>query len=146
MLFDTPKVKALKLNKGFDLALSGWGEEKDTQAYQTDIATFDLGGVVFNRLKAGYIPIASSPYFLREDEAYIDGVIGHDMLKHFVWEFDKSNERIAISQNSYQADKEAIELTLESFFSKITVTGNLMFNASDSAEGDLLSIRVVVTT
>jgi len=138
MLFDTPKVKKLELPEGFQLALSGWGEEKDTRAYQTDIEELDMAGVQFSGLKAAYIPISTSPYFLREDEVSFDGVIGHDMLKHFVWRFDKSNNVINVSQKIYQPSERAEAFNLDIFFSKIKIEGELAFNNTDSAKGDFI--------
>lgn len=138
MLFDTKKVKGMGLPKGFNLALTGWGEEEDTKAFQTEIDTFDLGGVKFSGLKAAYIPVSSSPYFLREDEVYIDGVIGHDMMEHFVWEFDKANNRIAVSLERYHPSADAQSFKLDSFLGKKSIVGDLTFNENHRAEGEFI--------
>ena len=68
ILMDTPNVKKLNLPRGFDLALSGWGEDGNSQAYQTDITRIDLGGVYFDDMKAALIPVSQTHYYLREDE------------------------------------------------------------------------------
>lgn len=138
ILFDTPKVKAMKLPEGFALSLSGWGEEEDSKAYQTDVESFNMAGVQFNSLKAAYIPISTSPYFLREDEALIDGVIGHDMLKHFVWQFDKSKNSITVSTQPYQANQLTESFEIDTFLSKISIEGTLVFNEKDNATGDFI--------
>lgn len=138
ILFDTPKVKAMKLPKGFALSLSGWGEEEDSKAYQTDVESFNMTGVQFNDLKAAYIPISTSPYFLREDEALIDGVIGHDMLKHFVWQFDKSKNSITVSTQPYQANQLTESFEIDTFLSKISIEGTLVLNEKDNATGDFI--------
>lgn len=138
ILFDTPKVKELNLPEGFTLSLSGWGEEEGTKAYQTDVDSLDMAGVQFNGMKAAYIPISTSPYFLREDEAFVDGVIGHDMMKHFVWQFDKSKKQIIVSQSPYQAGKNTESFNLDTFLSKISIEGELSFNDTDSAAGEFI--------
>lgn len=138
ILFDTPKVKAMKLPEGFALSLSGWGEEENTKAYQTDVESFNMAGVQFNGLKAAYIPISTSPYFLREDEALIDGVIGHDMLKHFVWQFDKSKNSITVSTQPYQANQHTELFEIDTFLSKISIEGTLVFNEENKATGDFI--------
>lgn len=128
ILMDTPKVKQLNLNRGFDLALSGWGQEGQSQAYQTDIARIDIGGVYFDDMKAALIPVSETLYYLREDEAIYDGVIGHDMMRHFTWEFDANANSIVLSASPYQPEETAQKLAMSSFMNKISVDGVLTFN------------------
>ncbi len=128
ILMDTPKVKQLNLPQGFDLALSGWGEEGNSQAYQTDVARIDLGGVYFDDMKAAMIPVSQTHYYLREDEAIYDGVIGHDMMRHFTWEFDANHNTIYLSQQPYIPSPDATRLDMSSLFNKISVDGSLTFN------------------
>lgn len=128
ILMDTPKVQQLNLPRGFDLALTGWGEEGNSQAYQTDIERIDLGGVYFDNMKAAMIPVSQTHYYLREDEAIYDGVIGHDMMRHFTWEFDANANTIVLSQDAYQPSEKATRLDMSSFLNKISVDGELAFN------------------
>lgn len=138
ILMDTPKVRGLNLERGFDLSLGGWGDQEDSQAYQTDIGKVDMGGVHFNNMKAALIPVSKSHYYLRDDEATYDGVIGHDMMKHFTWEFDASKNAIHISQSKYLPEENAHYLEMDTFFSKITVKGDLAFDADHVADGDFI--------
>lgn len=138
ILMDTPKVKSLGLKRGFDLALGGWGEQEDSVAFQTDIDRIDLGGVYFDHMKAALIPVSKSHYYLRSDEAFYDGVIGHDMLKHFTWEFDANDNAIYLSQDTYQAEENAQHLPFETFLSKISVKGALAFNNEYTADGEFV--------
>lgn len=138
ILMDTPKVRGLNLERGFDLSLGGWGDQEDSQAYQTDIGKVDMGGVHFNNMKAALIPVSKSHYYLRDDEATYDGVIGHDMMKHFTWEFDASKNAIHISQSKYLPEENAHYLEMDTFFSKITVKGDLAFNADHVADGEFI--------
>jgi predicted aspartyl protease len=134
ILMDTPKVKQMNLNRGFDLALSGWGEEQHSQAYQTDISRIDMGGVYFEDMKAALIPVSQTSYYLREDEAIYDGVIGHDMMRHFTWEFDANANSIVLSAAPYQPEETAHKLEMSSFMSKISVDGMLTFNDDITVE------------
>lgn len=138
ILMDTPKVQSLGLSRGFDLALGGWGEQEDSTAFQTDLGRIDLGGVHFDAMKAAMIPVSKSHYYLRDDEATYDGVIGHDMMKHFTWEFDASKNAIYISQSKYQPEEKAQHLAMETFFSKITVKGDLEFNPEHVVDGEFI--------
>ena len=128
ILMDTPKIQSLDLNRGFDLALSGWGEGKKSQAFQTDLQRIDLGQVYFDDMKAAVIPVSQTEYYFRDDEAIYDGVIGHDMMKHFTWEFDATNNEIFISRARYQPEVNAQYFELENFFNKISIKGKLEFN------------------
>lgn len=128
ILMDTPKVKSLGLEKGFYLSLGGWGQQEDSKAFQTDIATIDLGGVQFDNMKAAMIPVSKSHYYLRDDEAVYDGVIGHDMMKHFTWEFDANSNEIYISRTPYQPEATAQAFEMDVFFNKISIEGRLAFN------------------
>lgn len=128
ILMDTPKVQQMNLPRGFDLALSGWGEEAQSQAYQTEIQRIDLGGVSFDGMKAAMLPVSQSKYYLREDEAFYDGVIGYDMMRHFAWEFDAKANTIYLSADAYQAEETAQKLAMSKFMSKVSVSGTLSFN------------------
>lgn len=138
ILMDTPKVKQMQLERGFDLALNGWGQEGASPAFQTDIGRIDLGGVYFDDMKAAMIPVSQTHYYLREDEAIYDGVIGHDMMRHFTWEIDANRNEIIISQQRYQPEADAQYLELSSFFSKISVQGDLAFNDSHTVNGEFI--------
>jgi len=127
-LMDTPAVQRLNLPRGFDLALSGWGQESNSQAYQTEIQRINLGGVAFDGMKAAMIPVSKTHYYLREDEAIYDGVIGHDMMRHFAWEFDANAKTIYLSAEPYQPEQDAQMLEMSRFMSKVSVTGTLSFN------------------
>ncbi len=136
VLNDTPKVKSLNLNHGFDFSVGGWGEQEDSRAFQTDVARISLGGVHFIDMKAAVIPISKSHYMLRDDEAIDDGIIGHDIMKHFTWEIDAANNEIYISQTKYEPEANAQYFELDEFFNKISIKGDLAFNSEHVVEGE----------
>lgn len=128
IFMDTPKVRALALKRGFDLSMGGWGEQERSEAFQTEISRIDLGGVYFDNFKAAFIPVSKTHYYLRADEAIYDGVIGHDMMRHFTWEIDAKNNEIYISKSKFIPPKSAQYLEMETFFSKIFVNAKLALN------------------
>ena len=138
ILFDTPKVKALALSQGYPLALGGWGDQQDSQAYQTPVKRFDLGKVHFENIDMAYIPIATSQYFLRPDEALYDGVIGHDILHHFSWTFDKTQQLISLSKQALKSTKATQSFELKTSFSKISIKGKVDFGHDHQVTRDLV--------
>lgn len=128
LLFDSHKVQQLNLPKGYLLPLGGWGDGQDSQAWQTEVAALQLGDVQFADVSLAYLPVAQSPYFLRPDELVYDGVLGHDILRHFSWTFNPQQQLITASLLPYQPTSEDIQLELRESFSKISVPVTLRFN------------------
>lgn len=121
ILTDTHKVKALQLEPGYDLSLSGWGEEQDSKAYQTSLKQLTLGQMSINDIDVAYMPVSTSPYYSRPDEAIYDGVIGHDLLSKLNWQFDRQQNRVVALNQSYQPVSGELSLPLDIFMSKISV-------------------------
>ena len=138
VLDDTPKTRKLKLKQGFDLSMGGWGEQERSKAFQTEVQRVDLGGVHFSNMKAAFLPVSKTHYYLREDEATKDGVIGHDIMRHFTWEIDAVNNEIFISQTKYQPEHGAQYLQLDEFFNKISVKGDLVISKNHIADGEFI--------
>lgn len=136
VLSDTPKIRNLNLKRGFDLTVGGWGDQERSEAYQTEIDGIDLGGVVFEDMKAAFIPVTKTHYYLREDEALYDGVIGHDIMRHFTWELDAKNNEIFISRKAYEPEASAQRFELSEFFSKISIKADIAFNQEHVTEGE----------
>ena len=125
ILQDTEKVKALNLQQGYELALSGWGDEEASPAYQTELQTLQMNQVHFEMVNIAYIPVSKTKYFLRADEAVYDGVVGHDLMKHFSWTFDKQANQITINSGSQAPPKDAVTLPIDIFFSKPYIDTNI---------------------
>lgn len=138
MLFDTPAVKNLSFEKGFALSVAGWGEDDATPAYQTKLSNLSLGKITFDDVNLAYIAVSQSQYYHHQDEAIFDGVIGHDLMKHFVWTFDKANNQITISgekKTVYQSD---IILPFNTSLSKISIPATVHFNLDKSTTRDIV--------
>ncbi|MDO6695426.1 aspartyl protease family protein [Aliiglaciecola sp. 3_MG-2023] len=138
MVFDTPKGKSLLTKKGFELKIAGWGEGQDTQAYQSELASLHIGEVEFENVKVAYIPISLSPYYLREDEAIFDGVLGHDILRHFAWTLDKQKALITASAEPQTVHKGDDAMPISVSFSKLSIDATVEFNQSTKLQREVL--------
>jgi hypothetical protein len=122
MLFDTKKGAPLASEKGFDMQIAGWGDGEDTYAYQSSLKSLQIGKVSFKNVKVAYIPISTSQYYMRPDEAIFDGVLGHDILRHFSWTFGKANNTISLSATPYLVKGGDTNLPMDvTFVNKISI-------------------------
>ncbi|WP_218312869.1 aspartyl protease family protein [Alteromonas antoniana] len=140
-LMDSPNVAKLNLDKGFDLIATGWGDEEDSTAYQVKVNQLGLSGVSFSDVSMAYLPVAKSPYFARPDEVVIDGVLGHDVLKHFVWRFDKKQNHIEISQSAYQPGISDTAVDFNVSMSKLSIPVEI-----DLGQGHIINRDVLIDT
>jgi predicted aspartyl protease len=138
ILQNTKKVKALKLPKGYELELNGWGDTKSSPSFKTDINLMNISGISLDNLSVAYLAITKSPYYLREDEAIYDGVIGHDILKHFSWHFDKKQNQVLVSNQAYRATTKDKSVSFDTFFSKISIPAKVTFNEHQTEDIDLI--------
>lgn len=141
IVMDTPKVLALNLERGYDLALGGWGGEGKSPAFQTSVQTLGLSDIGFKAVNLAYIPTTTTKYFLDPAEAVYDGVLGHDVLRHFSWLFDKKENRIVISRDPYVAPENATAIEFDTFFSKIDVKGKINFG-----NGTIIDHEIIIDT
>lgn len=138
MLMDTDRVTALNLPRGYELPISGWGDGNDSQAYQTTAGQFRVGPLIISDFKFAYLPLGQTEYFADPGEAIFDGVIGHDLLKHFIWTFDKKNNQIWLSSKSPISSSAAVRLPISTFMSKISVPATLDFGKNQRYEHDVI--------
>lgn len=130
MLFDTPKVIQLGLNQGYELKVGGYGGHQYSAAYQTEVNTFAIDGIVFNEVNFGYIPLSETPFFIRRDQAGFDGVIGNDILKELVWHFDRDSNLVSVHKKlpvSIDA-KSPVWVPFDTFFGKISFPAKITFS------------------
>jgi predicted aspartyl protease len=137
-LMDTPKIASLKLSQGFSFEVGGWGDEQNTQAYQTHLQTLSLSGVSFTEVSSAFVPVSKSLYFLRDDEAVFDGVLGHDILRHFNWKFDKSSNRISIRSESYPDSSKAVAVDIDVFMSKLYIDLEVVIDSDNKFEHEVI--------
>jgi predicted aspartyl protease len=139
MLFDTEAGAPLASEKGFDMHIGGWGDGEDTYAYQSSLKSLKIGDVSFKDVKVAYMPISTSQYYMRPDEAIFDGVIGHDILRHFSWTFDKQNNTISLSATPYQVKAGDTSLPMDvSFVNKLSIPTKVRFNDNSEMQRDVL--------
>ncbi|MCO7225358.1 aspartyl protease family protein [Pleionea sp. CnH1-48] len=131
ILFDTEKVSKLQLERGFSLEIGGWGEGESSPAYQTLLKSVSFGGVGFEDVKVAYIPISTTQYYLTPDEAIYDGVLGHDLLRHFNWMFDKEASKISIANASFSSNSNDVKIPFDVSFSKLKMPVTMHIGGRD---------------
>ncbi len=137
-LFDTPKVKSLKLPQGYELNLTGWGDEQASLGHQTTMTSLKFGEMQVNNFQGAYLQVSKTPYFIDAQELIYDGVIGHDLLRHFVWTFDKKANQVTVANQAHKATKNSQALPFDTFMSKISINGHIRFNAEHNIEHEFI--------
>lgn len=137
-LFDTPKVNALKLPQGYQLNLTGWGDEQDSLGYQTTMTSLEFGEMQVKNFQGAFLQVSKTPYFIDAQELIYDGVIGHDLLRHFVWTFDKKAKQVTVANQAHQAPENSQALPFDTFMSKISINGHIQFNAEDNIDHEFI--------
>lgn len=126
-LLDTPKVVALNLPEGYALNLGGWGDEKDSLGHQTSMKSLKFGELEVKNFQGAFLKMTQTRYFYSPDELIYDGIIGHDLLRHFVWTFDKKADQVSVANKPHQADGGIKGLPFDTFMSKISIDANIDF-------------------
>lgn len=138
VLFDTPKVRTLNLPRGYDLKLSGWGDQEDSKSYQTTMRSLRFADIEVQGFQGAFIKASHTQYFQREDELIFDGVIGHDLMRHFAWTFNKEAKQVTVSNSPVVAAKSAYSLPFDTFMSKLYVEGRIDFGQGHIAKNDVI--------
>ena len=131
MLFDTEKTARLKFERGFSMDVRGWGDGEHTPAYQTQLDTVSIGDVSYQDVKVAYIPISTSQYYLSPEEGIFDGVLGHDLLRHFNWMFDKKSDAITLSTSTYVKQANDVQIPIDRFLSKLSIPVTMHIDGRD---------------
>jgi predicted aspartyl protease len=137
-LFDTPKVTVLDLPEGYELNIGGWGDEKDSLGHQTSMKSLKFGALEVKNFQGAFLRVSKTPYFARPDELIYDGVIGHDLLRHFVWTFDKKANQVSVSNKPHHAADGIEGLSFDTFMTKISVEGNLDFGNGHKVDHEFI--------
>ena len=137
-VFDTSKVVALNLKKDYSIEMGGWGDEENSKLFKTEISSLSLGGVEFGSLSMAFLPASKTKYFMLPEEMTYDGVIGHDILRHFSWTFDRPKNQVTISKQVYVAKNNEKPIAFETSFSKILVDGEIDFGLGQISEQEFI--------
>jgi len=141
ILFDTPKINALNLPEGDELGLAGWGDENGSLAHQISMNSLKFGGLEVEKFQGAFLKVSKTHYFESPDELIYDGVIGHDLLRHFVWTFDKNAKQVTVANTPYAPQNNTQALPFDTFFSKISVEGKV-----DFGNGHQIDHEIVIDT
>ncbi|WOH36506.1 PDZ domain-containing protein [Thalassotalea fonticola] len=137
-LMDTPKVVALNLPEGYELNLGGWGDEDDSLGHQTNMMSLKFGEMAVEDFQGAFLRMSKTRYFNSSDELIYDGIIGHDLLRHFVWTFDKKTNQVSISNKPHSVTDGIKGLPFDTFMSKISIVGNIDFGNGHNVEHEFI--------
>lgn len=137
-LLDTPKVIALNLPQGYELNLAGWGDEQDSLGHQTSMKSLKFGGLEVNDFQGAFLRMSKTRYFESADELIYDGIIGHDLLRHFVWTFDKKANQVSVANKPHIPQGETTALPFDTFMTKISIEGNIDFGNGHQIEHEFI--------
>ena len=138
LLWDSAPVRQLQLQQGYPLEVGGFGQQQDSVAFQTELASVAVGPALFEKVQVAMIQMANTGYFLTPEEATYDGVIGHDLLRHFSWVFDRSSGQISLSPQPYQAAKNEQMQPFTISWRKVVVQSSLQLNSQTRIDKELL--------
>ena len=137
-LLDTPKVIALNLAEGYELNLGGWGDEEDSLGYQMSMKSLRFADLEVKDFKGAFLKMSKTRYFDSPEELIFDGVIGHDLLRHFAWTFDKKANRVSVSNKPHKAPAGIKGLPFDTFMTKISIEGNIDFGNGHKIEHEFI--------
>ena len=138
LLWDTAPVRQLQLQQGYPLEVGGFGQQQDSAAFQAELASVAVGPALFEKVQVAVIPMAGTGYFLKPEEATFDGVIGHDLIRHFSWVFDRSLGQISLSPQPYQAAENEQLQPFAISWRKVVVQSSLQLNSQTRIDQELL--------
>jgi hypothetical protein len=128
----------LQLRQGYPLEVGGFGQQQDSAAFQTELASVAVGPALFEKVKVAVIPMAGTGYFLKPEEATYDGVMGHDLIRHFSWVFDRSSGQISLSPQPYPAAKHEQLQPFAITWRKVVVQSSMQLNSQTRIDQELL--------
>ena len=90
VLFETNRTSKMKLSVDNTLDLAG------STVNLIDNTSVKVGNVHIENLTIIHVPIDQSPLFRSFDDAYFDGAIGYDLLKHYTTKIDYQNQTVTL--------------------------------------------------
>ncbi|WP_164503646.1 aspartyl protease family protein [Pleionea sediminis] len=124
-LMTTEKVKQLSLVKEYEVEIGGNGNESDSPAFATQIKQVDFGPVRFNNMTFCVVPLETTQYYLRQDEALFDGVIGVQLFDHYPIQINPETNEMVVFKNEYQPHAEDSHVVLESSWGKYYIQAEI---------------------
>ena len=93
VVFETSRTKGITIDVDTTLDLPG------STVNLVNNAKVQIADLVIKHLTIIHVPIEQSPLFTGYDDAYFDGAIGYDVLKHYVTKIDYQNQKVIFYQN-----------------------------------------------
>ena len=98
VIIDSRRSRALQLEMGGKITVSGPGTGPDPVAYIVRDTTVSLGDVSLEKLSVIYLPLDSIPFFEDLDDVYFDGVIGAHFFSRFIVEINYDESEISLTE------------------------------------------------
>jgi hypothetical protein len=103
VIIDSRGSRALQLEMGGEISVSGVGTGPDPVARIVPDTAFSIGGVSLAGQSVIFLPLDSIPFFDDLDDVYFDGVIGAPFFTRFVIEIDHDRKLISFTEPSVAA-------------------------------------------
>ncbi|MCW8880016.1 MAG: retroviral-like aspartic protease family protein, partial [Kangiellaceae bacterium] len=131
-LMTTEKVTALNLEKGYEIEIGGNGNEENSPAYTTELKQVAIGPVSFDDMTFCVIPVETTGYYLRKDEALFDGVIGTKLFDNYAIQVDAENNQVTIYQGDYPKHHQDVAVAMEKSWGKYTIEAGVSLNPKET--------------
>ena len=105
VIMDSSGSRALQLEMGGELSVSGVGTGPDPTAYLVSDTNLSLGEVSMEGLSVIYLPLDTVPFFDDLDHVYFDGVIGAPFFSRFIVDIDYEHLLITFTDLSGAAER-----------------------------------------
>ena len=104
-IIDSRASRALKLELGAEVPVSGVGTGPDPVAHIVTDTGFSAGALSLQGLSVIYLPLDAIPFFDDLDDVYFDGVIGAPLFSRFVVDIDYDRQLITFTEPSAAAER-----------------------------------------
>ena len=123
-IIDSRASRALQLDMGGEVPVSGAGNGADPIAHIVRDTSFSAGDLRLQGLSVVYLPLEAIPFFDDLDDVYFDGVIGAPFFSRFIVEIDYDRQLVTFTEPSAAAKRlaklgdgwQAVPLQIEIIF------------------------------
>ena len=104
-IIDSRASRALQLQMGGEVPVSGAGEGPDPIAHIVSDTGFSAGDLSLQGLSVIYLPLDAIPFFDDLDDVYFDGVIGAPFFSRFIVNIDYDRQLVTFTEPSAAAER-----------------------------------------
>jgi hypothetical protein len=104
-IIDSRASRALQLELGAEVPVSGAGTGADPIAHIVSDTDFSAGELSLQGLSVIYLPLDAIPFFDDLDDVYFDGVIGAPFFSRFIVDIDYDRQLVTFTEPSAAAER-----------------------------------------